>query len=161
MPPHSLPFPSIYSVKTILKFDIIQHIKCWAKRTDILKPLLEEARVAFRSAQVWIFFKPHFQYHRSGVHNCEDRFHIHTDSYNGHCETILKFECCVMLQEPAKWANRIDSTIYRSTAVNTLFFSINTCHLGKVVIFLLNTSAKILESRILLAADSSSAHHSK
>ena len=32
------------------------------------------------------------------------------------------------------------------------FFSINTCHLGKVVIFLLNTSAKILESRFLSTA---------
>ena len=66
-----------------------------------------------------------------------------------------------MLQKPAKWANRIDSTRYRSTAVKALFFSINTCHLGKVVIFLLNTSAKILESRFLSTAVASSAHHSK
>lgn len=66
-----------------------------------------------------------------------------------------------MLQKPAKWANRIDLTRYRSTAVKALFFSINTCHLGKVVIFLLNTSAKILESRFLSTAVASSAHHSK
>ena len=65
------------------------------------------------------------------------------------------------LQKPAKWANRIDLTRYRSTAVKALFFSINTCHLGKVVIFLLNTSAKILESRFLSTAVASSAHHSK